>query len=88
MSLTALVIHPLLCCFVCRAPTKAVLYVNDGSSPCDEASWRQLPQPASGPGAPHTFESTPAFVYAHQFVGSDQARSLVCRLALLLPVNW
>lgn len=55
-----------------RAPTRAVLYVNDGSSPCDEAAWRQLPSPASGKGAAHTFESTPAFVYVHQFAGSDQ----------------
>jgi hypothetical protein len=62
----------LLLSVACRAPTKAVLYVNDGSSPCDESSWRQLPQPATGPGASHTFESSPAFVYAHQFVGSDQ----------------
>jgi hypothetical protein len=55
-----------------RSPTKAVLYVNDGSSPCDESSWHQLPSPAQGPGAAHTFESTPAFVYAHTFEGSDQ----------------
>jgi hypothetical protein len=51
-----------------------VLFVNDGSSPCEEASWRQLPAPAKGPGAAQTFDSTPAFVYAHQFAGTDQVR--------------
>lgn len=56
----------------CRLPTQTILYVNDGSSPCDESSWRQLPAPAKGPGSGQTFDSTPAFVYAHQFSGSDQ----------------
>lgn len=67
-----------------RAPTKSVLYINDGSGPCDEAAWRQLPPPAAqGPGAAHTFDSTPAFVYAHNFVGSDQVCGHMCDDKLL-----
>lgn len=66
---------PICCGLTCRTPAKSILYVNDGSSPCDEASWRQLPAPARGAGASHTFDSTPAFVYAHSFEGTDQVGS-------------
>lgn len=54
------------------APTKTILYVNNGTDPCDESSWHQLPAPAKGPGSGQTFDSTPAFVYAHEFSGSDK----------------
>eukprot|EP00879_Flechtneria_rotunda_P027715 GHRR01029702.1.p1 GENE.GHRR01029702.1~~GHRR01029702.1.p1 ORF type:complete len:383 (+),score=92.55 GHRR01029702.1:978-2126(+) len=46
------------------SPGPPVLYVSSGPDLCG-ATWTQLQQPAKGPGADSTFDSTPAFVFTY-----------------------